>query len=273
MKTMEGRAFVALLGLACAATACDSFASSDAAPDASAPDAGPAADASSTNDAGTGDASTSDGAVAASRSVQYEALVKSLDPAAYWRFTEGGGTKATSIAGAPVALVVAANGPTWSDTGVFGAASRSLRFLATTTTAAAEATPVKQVGASDFAMEAWIEVALADTSERWLFHQTGPMTSYGIFVDTTGLTAHILFSDGSTETAKTGKLLGPGWHHVVISRTVKPMTLWVDSVSHVATDGMTGVQTFTPTFVAEVALYDRGLTATEVAEHDAAGRP
>jgi hypothetical protein len=190
-------------------------------------------------------------------------------------------------------LIVQANGPTFESTGLFAEDSRSLRFgVATTTAPSDEATSrVPFVGPNEFALEAWVEVPYADALDRWLLRQTSTQASYGLFVDASGIGFEATTYGGKVEAARTNGGVSPGWHHVVVTKDNRPASLWVDGVEHKAAAApdvedvpfvpalVVGGKTPTMNLLtenarlAEVAVYPDPLTALQVAEHFAAGKP
>jgi hypothetical protein len=271
-------------GIACVALACGTLQGSDTDVPADA-EVAAVADASA-------ETASDGGLVEDPRVALYRATVLGDAPIGYWPFDDPpGSTTARALAG-PVGVAQIA--PVAGEPGIFGAGSRAFRFDGTTNTqiVVADASFAFPGDGQAVSLECWYRPTDApDGSFRHLFAWYVQPSGLGVYEEQgAGISFERIVAGGTSGKKNSVNIGAPErakWHHVVaVSSPPSPVAIFVDGVPttqvglpidfHVdgagplRIGGRLGVPSIRGS-MAEVAFYDKALTAAQVAAHRARG--
>lgn len=224
----------------------------------------------------------------------YKAVVLAAGPLAYWRLDESAGSAANDVAGhssGPFDATI--TGPTLSAAGVMqdGSGNESMDFDGSNDTVlGSDWSAFDFDGAKSFTLEAWVTPDNTSGIEV-IIHKQVDSSGAGWELVRNGTTFNVNRQSGSGgHEAEGGTVAADTAYYVAATYDGSTLTLYVDGVEVAAdtTAISVGANTVaveigydTPTSdpvlafdgqIDEVAVYDRALSAAEIAEHYAVGR-
>ncbi|HEY8074977.1 MAG TPA: LamG domain-containing protein [Labilithrix sp.] len=278
--------------LTCALCACTLLTSTDGltggayAPDASLtpPTAPPNAPPPPSGDDAGGDAAPD--APTPVTADQHRAIVMADGPLAYYRLADSAGNVAKDETGNFDGTYFGALG--YAKAGPFAGQSRSVHFGGSPQRIEANALANRGGSWTDLTIEAWVASELAPGSEGDIAQFADPSgsTVISLFRDdtTNGIKAHV----GDFYPQASAMLLDTDWHHVALTMASNTITLYVDGASVAQTAGAQAVpasglfgigvdwnaadggatrSSYWHGRLAEIAIYEKALTATQIATH------
>lgn len=219
----------------------------------------------------------------------YASVVLADGPLAYWRLQETSGTVFSDSMQNPANLAITGS-PTLLQPGIPGAVNgKSVIFSSGNY---ANNTAETKTNLSTYSVEVWVYITTQNTAAIPIISTN--YSSYVQFVLTLGWTTtgsptnpqYQVYNGGWNQITAASKLTANTWHYIVATRSSTTATLYIDGTLAatasippspcggiwLGTSYNNAVQPSAPVYIAEPAIYNKVLTASQISNHYNAGK-